>query len=290
MAEEAWARWGKDDQRGALNHIGPEQVRRAAALVKSGEIVMLAQPISDAMKIPAHRPRPVHFMGRDGGDYAAGARRPGGFQFAEDTIILPLHAGTHIDCLCHAWYGDALYNGHPGDSVRSGGALRCGAETMGGIVSRGILLDVVAVKGRPLDDGEVIGAALLQQAIDKAGVRPEKGDVVLVRTGWMERNEGNKAPDFFREPGLDVEASLLLAKADVAVVGADNYAIEVLPFPAETVFPVHQRLMRDYGVPLLEGLVLAPLAAKGASVFLFVASALPIVGATASPLAPIAVL
>ncbi len=73
-------------------------------------------------------------------------------------------------------------------------------------------------------------------------------------------------------------------------LGADNFAVEVLPFAAGTVFPVHQRLIRDYGVPLLEGLMLDPLVASGRHEFLFIASALPIVGATGSPLAPVVVL
>ena len=35
-----------------------------------------------------------HFMQRDGGDYAAGGKRPGGFQFAEDTVVIALQFGT----------------------------------------------------------------------------------------------------------------------------------------------------------------------------------------------------
>lgn len=290
MAEEGWSRWGADDERGALNLIGPDEVKAALALPRHGRIVSLAQPISDAMPAPAHRPRPAHFMGRDGGDYAAGGRRPYGFQFAEDTLLLPLHSGTHIDCLCHVWYGDKLYNGFPGDSVRSAGALRCGAEKFGAIVTRGVLLDCVAVKGAPFEDGETIGADIVAQAVSRTGTSLRKGDAVLLRTGWLERNAGNRAPDYFREPGIDVDAALLLAHADVAVVGADNYAVEVLPFPEGTLFPVHQRLMRDHGIPLLEGLVLAPLAAEVEGPFLFMGSALPIVGGTASPFAPVAIL
>ncbi len=99
-----------------------------------------------------------------------------------------------------------------------------------------------------------------------------------------------KQPDFDIEPGIDLQAALWLARRDVAIVGADNFAVEVLPFPPGKVFPVHKLLIRDYGVPLLEGLMLDPLVASGRHEFLFVASALPIVGATGSPLAPVAVL
>ena len=290
MAEEAWGRWGADDERGALNLISPDEVRRAVALVASGEVLSLAQTISTAMMIPPHRPRMAHFMGRDGGDYAGGARRPGGFQFAEDTVLLPLHLGTHIDCLCHSWYGDQLYNAFPGSSVRSSGATRCGAQTLGPIVTRGILLDFVRLTGAALADGAIIGVDLLRQAIAQAGTDIGKGDAVLLRTGWHEAHEVSGTVDFNSEPGLEVAAALVLAEAGVALVGADNYAIEAMPFAQGTIFPVHQRLIRDYGIPLLEGLVLKPLGERAATQFLFMAAALPIAGATGSPLAPVAVL
>jgi len=291
MVKENWRRWGADDERGALNHIGPAQVRAAAALVNTGEVFSLAQSLSPRTPVPAHRAGIQHFMGRDGGDYAAGARRPGGFQFAEDTVVLPLHIGTHLDALCHAWYDDHLYNGFPQNATRSTtGAAHCGIDKFGPIVSRGILLDIVALKGAPVPNGAAITRADLQQAARKAGITPGIGDVVLIRTGWWETHEGEKNISFNAEPGLDLEAGLWLAEAEVALIGADNFAIEQMPFPDDTVFPVHQRLIRDFGIPLLEGLVLQPLAAAGRPAFLFAASPLPVAGGTGSPISPIAIL
>ena len=290
MAEEAWGRWGAEDERGALNWIDADVTRAAAALVSTGKVFSLAQPVSGRKDIPPARPRLNHFMARDGGDYAGGARRAGGFAFADDSVLLPLHLGTHIDGLCHAWCGKLLYNGVPETEVRSTGASRLGIENMGPIVSRGVLLDFVALAGAPMRDGETISPELLERACRRADVKISKGDVVLLRTGWLEsRSPSNKA-DFNREPGLGVEVALVLAEAGVSVVGADNYAVEALPFPEGQVFPVHQRLIRDYGVPLLEGLVLKPLAEAGATKFLFMAAPLPIVGGTGSPLTPVAVL
>lgn len=286
MSKEAWGRWGADDERGALNFIGPEQVRRAAGLVRTGQVVGLSQPLSPKTPVPRHRAGVQHFMGRDGGDYAAGARRPGGFQFAEDTVILPMHIGTHIDALCHAWCDDCLYNGFPGDGTRSTtGALRCGVDKMGSIVTRGVLLDLVRLRGAPLGPRTSIGRSDLEAA---ATMEIEPGDAVLIRTGWQESQTSGVS--FNEEPGIDVEAALWLAQRGVAMVGADNFAIEVMPFPTGTVFPVHQRLIRDYGIPLLEGLVLMPLAAHGRDAFQFIAAPLPVVGGTGSPLAPVAVL
>ena len=74
MSQEAWSKWGAEDERGGLNYAGPEQVRRAATLVKSGEVLRLAQLLPARTPVPAHRCGLQHFIGRDGGDYAAGAR------------------------------------------------------------------------------------------------------------------------------------------------------------------------------------------------------------------------
>ena len=290
MAKEAWGRWGSEDERGALNFAGREEAKRAADLVRTGQVISLAQPLSPKTPVPGHRAPMQHFMGRDGGDYAAGAKRPGGFQFAEDTLVLPLHFGTHIDALCHAWHDDELYNGFPSAGIRSTtGAARCAIDKLGPIVARGVLLDVCALVGAPLPLGKAVTREMLDAAQDRAEVSVQAGDVVLLRTGWLESMLAS--PNYYDgEPGLDIGAALWLAERGVAVVGADNFAIEAIPFPTGQVFPVHQCLLREYGMPLIEGLALAPLADAGASEFLFVAAPLPIAGGTASPLAPVAIL
>jgi kynurenine formamidase len=289
MAQEAWGRWGAEDEQGALNAIGPDAVRRGASLVKSGRVIALAQPISNKTPLPA--PQAVmHLMNRDGGDYAAGAKRPGGVQLAEDTLIIPVHVGTHIDALCHVWYEDNLYNGFSGNGVRSTvGANRCGVEKFTPLVTRGVLLDVAAHRGQSPGIGEAISAAELSEVAKAANVTLQPGDAVLIRTGWIEGHF--HLPDYFAgEPGIDVDAAVWLAEAGVSLVAADNYAIEPIQFPKGTVFPVHQRLLRDYGVPLMEGMMLKELAEAKATKFLFLAAPLPIVGATGSPLCPVAVL
>jgi kynurenine formamidase len=291
MAKESWGRWGAGDEKGALNLIDAAKVKSAVALVREGRVVSLAQPLSPKTPVPKHRAPMIHLMGRDGGDYAAGGRRPGGFQFAEDTMVVSTHFGTHIDALCHAWYDDELYNGFSGNTIRSTtAAARCGVDKMPPIVSRGVLLDLVRLKGGPLAPGTTIGKTDVQAAADAAVGGFQAGDVVLIRTGWLESVLGTKDVDFDAEPGIDVEAAEFLAEAGVAIIGADNFAVEVLPFPKGKVFPVHQRLIRDYGIALMEGAMLKPLAEAGATAFCFVAAPLPIVGGTGSPLTPVAIL
>jgi kynurenine formamidase len=153
-------------------------------------------------------------------------------------------------------------------------------------VSRAILLDIAAAYGRPLEAGNPVSGALLAKAARAAGVTPIRGDVVLLRTGWMEES----GDDYFAgEPGLTVEGAQWLAAFDIAVVGADNYAVEVLDERPAAGFPVHELLLRDLGIPLVENVVLETLARVGVNEFLFIANPLPVRGGTAGPVAPVAV-
>jgi kynurenine formamidase len=290
MRADSWGRWGPDDEAGALNLIGAAEVVRAAALVTEGRIIRLGQDLGPGTPVPPHRKRVERFMTRDGGDYASGARRPGGFQFAEEVVSFAAHSGTHVDALAHAWYDDQLYNGFPSSGIRSTtGAQRCGADKLKPMFTRGLLLDVAGRRATPLGPGDAISAADLDEAAAAAGATPESGDAVLIRTGWHSRAAELGRDYFAAEPGIDPEAAQWLVEAGVAAVGADNYAVEVQPSAPDTMFPVHQLLIRDHGIPLIEGLVLDELAAA-ASLFLFVASPLPIVGGTAGPVCPIAVI
>jgi kynurenine formamidase len=230
-------------------------------------------------------------MNKDAGDYALGARAPGGFKYAEDSVLFSTHSGTHIDALAHVWSGDTLYNGHPASSTRSGsGAGSLGAEKLKPIVTRGVLLDFVAATGAPLTASQPIGRAELEQAYERIGVTPQPGDAVLTRTGWWESKGAAGAEYFDLEPGISGEGALWLAQHDVAVVGADNYAVEVQPDPDGMTFPAHLELMHRHGVPLIENLDLTELAEAGATTFLFVLAPIPLEGSTAAPVTPLAVL
>lgn len=290
MTSDGWI-WGAADEAGTLNRIGPAEVKRAATLVCDGVVISLAQPLGKRTAVPPHRPGVQHFMDRDGGDYAAGARQPGGFQFAEDTLLLPLHVGTHVDALCHVWCQDRLYNGFPGSGTRSTtGAMKLGVDKMPPSVTRGVLLDFVKLRGGPLPDGAAIDAAEVERAFAAAGTTPQPGDAILMRTGWLERQQSGAPISFNDEPGIETSAARLFSAAGIGLLGADNYAIEVLPFAKGTIFPVHQHLIRDHGMPLLEGLSLAALAAQATRPFMFAMAPLPIEGGTASPVAPMAIL
>lgn len=274
---------------GAPGRLGPAAVLAAVGLVESGEVLDLSMPLGPATPVPPHRPGLSRFMGRDGGDYAAGGKRPGGFQFAEDTVVMPTHIGTHVDALCHVWHDDTLFDGSGQEAIRSTtGATRCGADKLLPTLTRGVLLDVAGE--RELPAGAALGPTELEAAERAGGVEVRAGDAVLVRTGWLGRTGGDASTYYEGEPGLDPDGARWLAAREPALVGADNFAIERIPFAPGEVFPVHQILITDHGVPLLEGVVLDELARRAAGAFLFVALPLGLVGSTASPLTPVAVL
>ncbi|WP_433326496.1 cyclase family protein [Spirillospora sp. CA-294931] len=299
-----WGRWGSEDERGALNLLTPEAVVAAARCVRDGRVISLSLPIRGATSSPAPatvphlrgRPLPQHFMSIDGGDYAAGTRPIGaGLKMADDALIVTPHGTTtHLDALCHMWSGDALYNGHPADRVRSYGAGRCGIDKAGPVVARGVLVDVPRLRGVP---HLAAGDRVEPDDLEGAGLRP--GDVAVIRTGWplVWRAEG---PDAYwaGQPGLSARAGRALAALDVSVVAADNAAIGGLngrqladEGPDDD---LHLILLWRHGVHLAEMLWLEELAdaldGTGRDDFLFVAAPLKIEGGTASPIDPIAVL
>ncbi len=285
-------RWGNDDEIGALNLVTPAKTRDAIALVRSGRTLSLAERLGPSTPVPPHRQGPSRFMNRDAGDYALGARAPGGFKFAEDTVQFQSHTGTHVDALAHAWAADSLYNDHPQTSLRSTrGAQKCGAEKLLPVLTRGVLVDLVHVFGAPLAASTAVSPEDLQRGVLDKNVELEPGDAVLIRTGWMEsRTPGSNY--FADEPGINEDSARWLAERDVALVGADNYAVEQQS--ATPGFPAHLQLLHRCGVPLLENLELAELATELAgesrSTFLFVFAPIPLVGSTAAPVNPVVVL
>ncbi|MCT9933988.1 cyclase family protein [Planotetraspora sp. A-T 1434] len=302
-----WGRFGPDDQRGTLNLIRGETVLRALGAATTGQVVSLSMPIRGATSSAAPtgvphlrgRPLPQHFMSVDGGDYAAGARAVGpGLRMADDALIVTHHGTTtHMDALCHMWSGEELYNGHPAARVRSYGATRCGIETVGGVVARGVLFDVPRHLG--LDhlpvDFRVDGALLEEIAPD---VRP--GDVAVVRTGWPLTWERSREEYWSGQPGLSADGGRWLAARDVAMVASDNAAIGGLNSrqlaDEGLADDLHMILLWRHGIHLAEMLWLEELAEvihagmAGRTEFVFVAAPLKIEGGTGSPINPLAIL
>ncbi len=293
MRGAGWGRWGENDERGALNLLDAQAVRRGLDAARLGRVIPLGLPVQ-ARQVPVVPPRPpvLHTMLVDGADYEAGARRgPNGFQFADDHLSLPCHSGTHIDALSHVARDGLMYNGIPASEVRSRtGARRLGIDRVGGIVCRGVLIDVLGAANGSLEAGRVITAADLERTLGRMAVQLQPGDAALIRTGWLQRFDESDPSWYEGEPGIDVDAAHWLADRGVVLVGADNFAVEVTPVASGELLPVHLALLQERGVYLLELLDLEPLVAAAAWTFTFVVAPLLITGGVGSPVNPLAII
>jgi kynurenine formamidase len=212
---------------------------------------------------------------------------------AAGVIICGEHTGTHIDALCHQSDALVLYGGVPvnGEIQSSRGFARLGAEEIPPIVAPGVLLDVAAVEGvESLEPGHAVTGEDLEECCEKQGVSIEPGDVVLVRTGndryWDDPER------YLAGPGMDSSASYWVAERRVLAVGADNAAWDVpgLKDPElRCMLPGHLILLTRYGIYIIENLKLDELAAAGHHRFRFVCAPLKLVGATGSPVCPLAI-
>lgn len=292
-----WGRWGAHDERGTVNFITPQVVRRAAAGVKRGDVFSLG--LSFGAEGPqigqGGRVNPLHLMSAVNGGYGPD---PEGFRYADDVIVMPLQCATQWDSLAHVHYGGLLYNGFPASTTTPAGATRNAIDKLGnGIVSRGVLLDIARLAGvERLPPGRVIGPDDLDKAERAQGVQVESGDVLLVRTGHITvfTADGNREGYMRQMPGLGIACVEWLHAREVAAVATDTMAVEVIPFedPA-TPLPFHMLCIRDMGLTLGEMFDLEALAADcardGVWEFLFSAPPLKVTGGVGSPLNPLAV-
>lgn len=296
------SRWGANDQRGNGNLQGPHKVMQALALARTGAIVSLGHRYDAQIPLAPGRIFGLRMPGGPtGGPHGARSKTVWNDEFLTTEIG---QIGTHMDALGHlgrqvgdaADHGNILfYNGNPLSEIWSPyGLRRLGIENAPIFVTRGILLDVQALKERVLDPGEEITVADLKACLERQGLSEAAftpGDAVLVRTGHGSRFRTEAATFYDGAPGLGLAAAEWLAPFQPSVVGADNFAVDVVPPVDPEVFhPCHQHLIMQHGIHLHEGLALDAIAATGVSEFAYVFAPVPIVGATGSPGTPFAII
>jgi kynurenine formamidase len=296
-ASKRWGRFGDDDQRGALNLLTPERVGRAVALAREGLVVSCGREL--AVTPAPDNPTPAQHHMLAAGD-VVGTSRSNAMQASADFVGVAFHgmAVSHIDALCHVFVDGQMYNGFPASDVTSLGARRNSiAAGFGGIVGRGVLLDIPLLRGTAwLEPGDAIAPDELDAACVAQGVALEPGDIVLVSTGRDARRaeHGPWDPGAVGLAGLHPECIAWLFERDPSVLGSDGVSDVLPPNPHKWPIPVHQCLLVGMGVHLLDNLNLQRLAAACAAQqrweFLFTVAPLQIGGGTGSPVNPLAIL
>jgi kynurenine formamidase len=88
-------------------------------------------------------------------------------------------------------------------------------------------------------------------------------------------------------PGIDTSAAGWLVDHAARLTGTDTIAYEALA-PGDPDRPVHRILLQEAGIYIVENLALEELAATGVAEFALVIAPLRLVGASGSPVRPLA--
>jgi kynurenine formamidase len=295
-----WGRWGKDDVRGSLNHIGPEALKNAAAEIRDGKMFSLSLSFDkDGPQNDVYRFNPKLTITQ----VTQHLDQKGVATMSDDKIEMPLQAATQWDAFSHMHYEGEMYNGcKVCDSISETGATQHGVEHLAnpGIVARGVLLDAARYfKAERLEPGHTLKVDDLCAILKAQNTDVRPGDIVLVRTGHIRHFTIDKNRDAFHGDGagLHAECAGWLYDVNAAAVAADNVAVERVEMAAfagdgKMPMPLHMLCLRDMGMPLgemfdMEALA-ADCAADGRYTFMLTAPPLAFTGAVGSPVNPIA--
>ena len=172
------------------------------------------------------------------------------------------------------------------------GLTKLGIEKIPPIVARGVVIDIAGHLGiEYLDSGVTFSLEQLKQAALSQKVTIQKGDVVLLHTGWTDAKfETDSLAWGSGAPGITPEIARYLANKEVIAVGADTWSLDVVPpMVAEEPYPGHGILLQENGIYILEAMNTGPLVKDDVSEFLFVLGQAKIRGAVQMIINPVAI-
>jgi kynurenine formamidase len=286
--------FGPDDQTGATNRVTPAVTKAAAAEIQTGVVTSMANDLVDGIPLFGTRFSKTilsSFAVTPGAEYGNNK-----LSYMEDTYLSQSHVGTHIDGLGHIGIQDCYYNQTPmGKYVTQNYLKRLGLEHIKTFATRGVIIDAVKVfqaagklkanaacKTPCLDAGTLITEADLQAGLKMYSVTLREADAVFINTGWgdlFRQWPAQNAAYNKGEPGISESAALWLAAQKVVAVGADTWAVEVIPGEREDVaFPVHKTLLTDNGIHIIENVrtdLISDAAAKSGRATFFLSMTVP---------------
>lgn len=280
-------RWGAEDQLGTLNFVTPQKRIAAASLVRSGQALSLARDLDTTQS--ANNPSPVrHTM-------CYQAHEPIG---AIDELALGLHgfALTHLDAIAHVYRGQDVYNGRKASEVATPSGLKyCDMLAQkDGIFTRGVLLDIAAVRGVEwLTPDQGVTAADLEAAETRQRIQVESGDCIFVYTGLQKREAAEGPENLGQRVGIMPDALRWMHRREIAVYSGDCVDAFPNPYSIRYVIYFHAIALAAMGLVLLDIPALEPLVdlcnKLRRSDFLVTMAPLRLKGGTGSPVNPIAI-
>ena len=286
----SWGVFGDNDDLGTVRFIETPEVVAAAAEIKRGDRFSLSLPLNEPNPPPGDRQIYRHHIVRP-------------TRNTQDDWLdgFYLSASTQLDGLRQVQAREfGFYNGvKPEDAGPEGARLGIEHWATFGIMTRGVLVDVehwVKTNGGTVSPGEAftVTPPMLQEVLDSQKVTIRKGDVLLIRTGYLEAFRAATAQEQSRWdyragcPGLAGSEDMAEWFWDnkIAAVCADTPSVEVRPGDPE-LGSLHRRAIAMLGMPLGELFDLEALAkdchTDGRFTAFFVAAPLNLPGGAATP-------
>lgn len=283
--------FGPADEIGNLNHLTPEKTRAAAKLVTRGKAYRLG--IETNKDTPAFPPRTFSLTVVQPGQAGGVTIGPTKSTFNDDIVTGWVGIGSQLDGLGHVGIDHVYFNCHKAaEFAQVDGLRKLGIEKVPAIATRGVLLDMAGYLNTAIvPEGTAFNRAEIDGALKRQRLKaPGKGDVVLFHTGWGRLIGSDNKRFGAAGPGLGVEGAKYLASLGVAMVGADTWALEAIPFEKDAgVFQVHQTLLALNGIYVLENMHTEELVKDQAWEFLFTLGAPRITGAVQAIINPVAI-
>ncbi len=289
----AWGLWGDQDEIGTINLLTPERVVEAARSVRTGQTFALSWELE--------LPDPPLF-GREKLRHTIKLKRP----FVHDDVYddFNTQSSSQWDGLTH--YGNTtyhgFYNGVTEVDITGQPGTRNGIQAWArrGIAGRGVLVDYrrwaikQGIEYSPGDRHEITVEALQAAAHDQ-GTSFLPGDILIVRSGWVEWYLGLNDEERVRVAEMPHTAAGMAQGEDTLRFLWDNHfaavAGDAIAFEAYPPHPVHgfmhETLLALWGMPIGEMFYLEKLAEACASdgVYEFLLTSAPLnkLGGVASP-------
>lgn len=279
-------RWGGDDELGTLNYITNKKRISAARLVRDGRALSIARNLDTVQS--SNNPAPVRHTMCYQSHYPIGC---------VDALVLDTHgfAITHLDAVAHVYRGNDVYNNRVAEQVALPTGLTFGdiLAQKDGVFTRGVLLDICAVRGVPWlqpDDG--VYERDLIAAETRQGIRVESGDCVFVYTGLQKRESVEGPERLDHRVGIMPDALRWMHEREIAVYSGDCVDAFPNPYGPRYALYFHAIALAAMGLILLDIPALEPLVELctelGRTEFLLTMAPLRLKGGTGCPVNPIA--
>jgi len=266
-------------------------VLSAAALIRIGEVVSCGgPPAPQAVDDPASPSTAPAFRLRQwydtGDDWAA----------VNDHLDFDLHglnSMTHIDALELFFWKNRDFHGHTTPDLTSQRLPESLTALRGGIVGRGLLVDVPRITGHAIPAGYVITPDDISTTLLAQSTITRPGDILFFRFGRQQPVKSEDVIGDFHTPGLSIASADWVHTAQPCVIvtdgGLDPMPSEVAGLPT----PWHLLLLTQLGIHLIDVAHLDALAATCARLncweFFCTIAPLDLPHASGSPVNPLAI-